>query len=57
MPKWESESVYDWSKDGYTREREERSKIIGRLLAEGWEPIQVENGEVSVFKRVIPETR
>lgn len=33
---------------------EERAKLVGRLLANGWEPMQAEYNEVSVFRRQIP---
>lgn len=35
---------------------EERAKLVGRLLADGWEPIQSESGEVTTFRRAIPGT-
>jgi CO dehydrogenase/acetyl-CoA synthase alpha subunit len=48
----------DWDKqnrESYEHGLEERSKLIGRLLANGWEPIQSnERGEVISLRRSIP---
>ncbi len=39
----------------WTIGEEERSKLIGRMLAQGWEPISFnDGGNVTAFRRYIP---
>jgi hypothetical protein len=42
--------------EGYERGGQEKTKLIGRLLADGWEPIQAEDNDVTLFKRVVTGT-
>jgi hypothetical protein len=39
---------------GYDTLLQERVKLVGRLLTQGWEPIGVDGGEVKVLRRQVP---
>ena len=54
-PEWEDidfgKYLYDLA---YKKSVHFRSVLVGRLLASGWEPIVVENGQVTTLRRLIP---
>ncbi len=48
-----SEIQANESEVSYAQRREERAKLVGRLLANGWEPLETRYGQITAFRRQV----
>jgi len=53
-PEWENPPTDTFSQQHYDAVQQQESLLRGRLLAQGWEPINSEKGRVTVFRRQVP---